>query len=138
MKFVVGLIVAFCSFSDRLSVYSISSDEDKFVKCDLDLDDPRILQQLPKECQNLDEATRILMLRETESFKQFHGKLLAYEASQGKDTESELYMDMDFRRELYAAAALHECQDNENSLEENVDCLVEKRARMIALIDSQS
>ncbi|KFB51109.1 hypothetical protein ZHAS_00019168 [Anopheles sinensis] len=130
MKYVVAVFfVVFCSL--RLSAGG-------FVECDLDLDDPRILKQLPEECQNVDEASRVLLLKETESFKEFHRKLSAYEASKGLNTDDAIYMDMDFRRELYTAAGLHECLDIEESLEEYVQCLVAKRAQMITSIDGRA
>ncbi|XP_058123052.1 uncharacterized protein LOC131264803 [Anopheles coustani] len=130
MKYAVGLVVVvFCSL--RFSAGG-------FVECDLDLDDPAILKQLPEECQNVDEASRVLFLKETESFKEFHRKLSAYEASKGLDTVDAIYMDMDFRRELYTYAGLHECMDIKDSLEEYVQCLLEKRAQMITSIDAKA
>uniref|UniRef100_A0A182NZ00 Uncharacterized protein n=1 Tax=Anopheles dirus TaxID=7168 RepID=A0A182NZ00_9DIPT len=110
-----------------------------FVECDLDLEDPNILSRLPAECQNVDEPTKALMLDEAESFKVFHAKLLDYEAIQrpaNDNTTPEHHMDMDFRRELYETADLQACNSESNeSVEQYLRCLMDKRANMVQMID---
>ncbi|XP_050092288.1 uncharacterized protein LOC126575575 [Anopheles aquasalis] len=105
-----------------------------FIACDLDLEDPAILAQLPQECQNLDESSSQLMKQEAISFKTFHNKLLEYEAVQGKHTEDEMYMDMDFRRRLYERVDIDSCSIIAEPLEEHIKCLIEKRQQMIDII----
>ncbi|ETN64629.1 hypothetical protein AND_003625 [Anopheles darlingi] len=122
----VAVMVVFCG-----SFYMTSG---QFLECDVDLDDPAILAQLPYECQHLDEASNELMRQEAISFRTFHSKLLEYEAAQGKNTEDEIYMDMDFRRWLYGQVEINLCSEIEEPLEKVVKCLIEKRQEMVDII----
>ncbi|XP_052861194.1 uncharacterized protein LOC128268200 [Anopheles cruzii] len=116
---------------------SIYVSRAKFTECDLDLEDPLLLARLPTECQNLDDASKALMLQESESFRTFHDKLLGYEAAQGKDTEDGAYMDKELREELYEGVDIYLCLTIDESLAEYVKCLIEKRQRMIEIIEAK-
>ncbi|XP_058067235.1 uncharacterized protein LOC131216698 [Anopheles bellator] len=116
---------------------SIYISRAKFTECDLDLEDPLLFARLPAECQNLDDASKALMLEESEAFRTFHDKLLGYEAAQGKDTEDGAYMDMKFRSELYGGVDIYLCLTIDESLAEYVKCLTEKRQLMIGIIDAK-
>uniref|UniRef100_A0A182QMR5 Uncharacterized protein n=1 Tax=Anopheles farauti TaxID=69004 RepID=A0A182QMR5_9DIPT len=112
-----------------------------FVECDLDLEDPTILKRLPEECQDVDEPTKVLMLKEAESFRVFQAKLLNYEATHRPTDENattDLYMDMDFRRVLYETADLQACLTVNESVEKYLQCLMDKRAKMVEMIDVAS
>ncbi|XP_055523412.1 uncharacterized protein LOC129717495 [Wyeomyia smithii] len=104
----------------------------KFPTCDLDLDD-EALQYLDKECHNLTPEARQLMLQEAASFKQFHQKLTEYE-SRGVEEDSK---DWDFREQLYESAELYLCQNDSETQQAFVDCVVKKRNEMIVLIDEK-
>uniref|UniRef100_A0A182LXX1 Secreted protein n=1 Tax=Anopheles culicifacies TaxID=139723 RepID=A0A182LXX1_9DIPT len=111
--------------------YSVGS----FVECDLDLEDPAIIRQLPEQCQNVDDATKAIMLEEAASFKLFHQKLLEYEASQAPNNDDGIHMDMDFRNELYAAGNLHVCLEVNETLSQYLRCLIDKRSIMLDMIE---
>ncbi|XP_035907476.1 uncharacterized protein LOC118510118 [Anopheles stephensi] len=129
MSLLVWLIVVCATFAPTLA---------GFVECDLDLEDPNIISRLPEQCQNVDDATRALMVEEAASFKQFHQKLLDYEASQAPATEDEVHMDMDFRNELYAVGELHACQSLNDTLNQYLRCVMEQRSKMLEFIEQAS
>uniref|UniRef100_A0A182SNE7 Uncharacterized protein n=1 Tax=Anopheles maculatus TaxID=74869 RepID=A0A182SNE7_9DIPT len=109
-----------------------------FVECDLDLEDPKIISRLPEQCQNVDDVTKALMVEESASFKRFHQKLLDYEASQVPAGEDAVHMDMDFRNQLYAAGDLHECLSLDDTINQYLRCVMDKRVKMLDLIDQAS
>lgn len=129
MKLLCWLVVGFVSFT-------LSRAD--FVECDLDLDDPAILSQLPPECQNVNEATKALMLTEAASFKQFHQKLSEYEAAQAPEDGDGLHMDMEFRNELYAAANLHTCLNGTESLDAYIRCVTDRRQIMLDMLEQHT
>ncbi|XP_053675292.1 uncharacterized protein LOC128725563 [Anopheles nili] len=126
MKFLVCLVVvaASCVLS-----------RGEFVECDLDLNDSAILSKLPEECQGLNDTIKALMLEEAASFKEFHQKLLSYEAA---NDEEFIHTDMDFRNQLYLEADLYTCRSIKDSIDQFLQCLIEKRRKMVDIIDSHS
>ncbi|XP_050073005.1 uncharacterized protein LOC126561102 [Anopheles maculipalpis] len=126
MKLLSWLIVVCATFAPSLG---------SFVECDLDLEDPAIISRLPEQCQNVDDATKSLMIEESASFKLFHQKLLEYEASQVPASEDAVHMDMDFRNELYAAGDLHECLSLNDTLNQYLRCVMDKRNKMLEIVE---
>ncbi|XP_049299606.1 uncharacterized protein LOC125772189 isoform X2 [Anopheles funestus] len=126
MKVLGWLVVVCATFAFALG---------SFVECDLDLEDAKIISQLPEECQHVDDATKALMLEEATSFKLFHEKLLNYEASKAPNSDEEIHMDMDFRNALYGTVELHTCLSVNETVHLYLRCLIDKRSEMMDLIE---
>lgn len=105
------------------------------MTCDLDLG-ADILPLLPEECQNLDPEASSLYLREAESFKIFHQKLIAYEESLETNPD-DAAKDWDFREELYESVQLNLCRNDTKSKEDFLNCYIDKRNEMIKLLDDK-